>query len=352
VAEGRSGAQPIRLPRTHPGPFRVLAGRFALAAGAIVFIALVAYIGRAGYSDAAGDGVSFLDALYYASVSVTTTGYGDIAPVSDGARLVTTLVVTPVRVLFLVLLVGTTLEILTERSRHIIRLRRWSKRLSDHVIICGYGTKGRSAIDALLGKGLDPGQIVVIDERSDMIDRANADGFAGIRESAASAEALRRAGIERASAIVVAPDRDDTSVLITLTARELNRRCTIVSAVREAENVHLLRESGADSVITSSSAAGRLLGIATHSPTSVRVLEDLLEAGSGIDIVERPARPEEVGPEGVRSRDQLLVAVVRGDEVIGFADERAERIEGDDRLLCLRVNREGSTEARSEAKPP
>ena len=351
MAEATSSAQPIRLPQTHPGPFRVLAGRFALASGAIVFIALVAYIGRAGYSDAAGGGVSFLDALYYASVSVTTTGYGDIAPVSDGARLVTTLVVTPVRVLFLVLLVGTTLEILTERSRHIIRLRRWSKRLSDHVIVCGYGTKGRSAIDALLGKGLEPGQIVVIDERSDMIDRANADGFAGVNGSAASAEALRRAGIERASAIVVAPDRDDTSVLVTLTARELNRRLTIVSAVREAENVHLLRESGADSVITSSSAAGRLLGIATHSPTSVRVLEDLLEAGSGIDIVERPARPEETGPEGVRARDQLLVAVIRGDEVIGFADERAERIEGGDRLLCLCVNRERSTRREGGAKP-
>jgi voltage-gated potassium channel len=351
VAEGSSSAQTIRLPRTEPGPFRLLATRFAVASGAIVFIALVAYIGRSGYRDAAGDGVSFLDALYYASVSVTTTGYGDIAPVSDGARLVTTLVVTPVRVLFLVLLVGTTVEILTERSRHIIRLRRWSKRLSDHVIICGYGTKGRSAIDALLGKGLEPGQIVVIDERSDMIDRANADGFAGINGSAASAEVLRRAGIERASSIVVAPDRDDTSVLVTLTARELNRRSTIVSAVREAENVHLLRESGADSVITSSGAAGRLLGIATHSPTTVRVLEDLLEAGSGIDIVERPARPEEIGAEGVRARDQLLVAVIRGAEVIGFADERAERIEGGDRLLCLCVNRERSTRREGGAKP-
>jgi hypothetical protein len=64
--------------------------------------------------------------------------------------------------------------------------------------------------------------------------------------------------------------------------------------------VHLLRESGADSVITSSGAAGRLLGIATHSPTTVRVLEDLLDAGSGLDIVERPPRAAEIGAEGVR----------------------------------------------------
>ncbi len=335
MAEARSSAPRIRLPRTEPGPFRLLATRLAIATGAILFVALLAYVGRAGYRDAAGGGVSVLDALYYASVSVTTTGYGDITPVSDGARLVTTLVVTPARVLFLVLLVGTTLEILTERSRHIIRLRRWSKHLHDHVIVCGYGTKGRSAIDALTGNGLHPKQIVVIDEHPDTVDRANADGFAGITGSAASAEVLREAEIEQARAVVVAPDRDDTSVLVTLTARELNRHATIVSAVREAENVHLLRESGANSVITSSGAAGRLLGIATHSPTTVRVLEDLLEAGSGIDIVERPASPEEIGANGARPRDQLLVAVIRGDEVIGFDDERAERIEEGDRVLCL-----------------
>ena len=126
--------------------------------GAVLFIALVAFLGRAGYTDAAGGGISFLDALYYASVSVTTTGYGDITPVTDGARLVTTLVVTPVRVLFLVLLVGTTVEILTEQSRHVVRLRRWRKRLKDHIIVCGYGTKGRSAIDAVIGRGIGDGK--------------------------------------------------------------------------------------------------------------------------------------------------------------------------------------------------
>jgi len=43
-----------------------------------------------------------------------TTGYGDVVPVSDGARLTTTLVFTPVRILFLILLVGTTVELLAD----------------------------------------------------------------------------------------------------------------------------------------------------------------------------------------------------------------------------------------------
>ena len=79
---------------------------------------LVVYLGRDGYKDNNGDGVSLLDAVYYATVSLSTTGYGDITPASDSARLINVIVITPLRLLFLIVLVGTTLELLTERSRH------------------------------------------------------------------------------------------------------------------------------------------------------------------------------------------------------------------------------------------
>ena len=68
--------------------------------------------------------------------------------------------------LFLIILVGTTLEVLTEQYRTGRRLTRWRRTVKDHVIICGYGTKGRSAVSALLENGLDKSRIVVV-ERSD-----------------------------------------------------------------------------------------------------------------------------------------------------------------------------------------
>ena len=227
-------------------------------------------IGRDGYFDPEDDSISLLDAFYYSTVTITTTGYGDVRPVSDEARLLTTIVVTPARVLFLILLVGTTLEILAERSRHAFRVRRWRKHLRDHTIICGYGTKGRSAAKTLLGRGIEAERIVVIDPTAGARMRADDDGLAAISGDASTGETLAEAGIAEAVSVVVAVDRDDTAILITLTARELNPKATIVAAVREEENVHLLHQGGADGVITSSAAAGRLLGLSSETPAGDR----------------------------------------------------------------------------------
>jgi voltage-gated potassium channel len=93
-----------------------------------------------------------------------------------------------------------------------------------------------------------------------------------------------------------------------------------VAAVREDENAHLLHESGASAVITSSSAAGRLLGLAKTEPLITDVLEDLLSVGSGLDIVKRPVTEEEVGLlVELHSRNPVL-AVARDGELMRFDD--------------------------------
>lgn len=313
----------------------LLVRRLGLVLALVTLVALSAYLGRDGYRDAAGGQISLLDAYYYATVSITTTGYGDITPITDGTRLVTTILVTPARVLFLILLVGTTVEILTERAREGYRRRRWRSGLEDHIIVCGYGTKGRSAVTVMLGKGTERSKIVVIDSDPQAVEQANAAGLAAVAGDATTTAALEQAGVRTARSILVASDRDDATVLTTLTARELNTTATIVSAVREEENAHLLRQGGATSVISSSGAAGRLLGLATQAPNLVEVLEDLLSVGEGLDIVERPVRPEEVGGRAAPSDGELVVAVSRGDELLRFDDVRMASLEDGDRVVCL-----------------
>ena len=178
---------PVEFPGSDTPPLRRIGFRLAIALGLIVLVAMVTYLGRDGYVDPEDSEVSLLDAFYYSTVSITTTGYGDVRPASDEARLLTTIIVTPARILFLIILVGTTLEILAERSRHAYRVARWRKRLHDHTIICGYGTKGRSAVQTMLDKGLDAERIVVIEpnaRRAHGSDRGRPDRDPGKRRRA------------------------------------------------------------------------------------------------------------------------------------------------------------------------
>jgi voltage-gated potassium channel len=291
------------MPDRGISPLRALVWRALVAAVALLAAASIVYFGRDGYIDGYSDTpISFGDAVYYATVSLSTTGYGDIVPVTDTARLWTTLAITPLRVLFLVVLVGTTVELLTERSRQAFRIDRWHRRARDHVVVVGYGTKGRAAVQTLRGRrqGDGPGDgagadIVVVDIDRDRLDAAAAQGLVTVHGDATRSWVLQLAGVPRAAGVVVATNRDDTAVLVTLTARQLAPSVRIVAAVREAENLRLLRQSGADSVVVSVETAGRLLGMATRTPAVVDAVEDLLTPRAGLAIAERPITDSEVG---------------------------------------------------------
>ncbi|WP_307676084.1 TrkA family potassium uptake protein [Streptomyces sp. V4I2] len=325
----------VKLPRkVVEHPFRQVARRVFMALSLLVATSLIVYADHDGYNDNSDGSIDLLDALYYATVTLSTTGYGDITPVSDAARLTNILVITPMRVLFLIILVGTTLEVLTERTREEWRLNRWRSTLRDHTVVIGFGTKGRSAIQTVCATGLKKEQVVVVDPSSKVIDAATADGYAGIIGDATRSDVLMRAEVHRARKIIIATQRDDTAVLVTLTARQLNKGAKIVAAVREEENAPLLKQSGADAVITSASAAGRLLGLSVLSPAAGMVMEDLIQQGSGLDIIERPVIKAEVGKRP-KETDDLVVSVVRGHRVLGYDDAAVGTLQLTDRLITI-----------------
>ena len=101
-------------------------------------------------------------------------------------------------------------------------------------------------------------------------------------------------------------------MLSVLNARQLNADAYIVAAVREGDNVSLVRQSGADAVVTSSDAVGRLLGLSAVSPALGSVIEDLLTYGDGLEVAERDLLVPEVGKQPQQLPDQVI-AVVRDD---------------------------------------
>ncbi len=325
----------ISIPELQASPWRAIGKRVVFAVVALFFTAVIVYIDREGYRDAQGNPLSFLDSLYYSAVTLSTTGYGDITPLSPQARLVNILIITPMRVLFLIVLIGTTLEVLTERSRQALKIQRWRNSVRNHTVVIGYGTKGRTAVEAMIGDGIKPSEIVIVDGDAAALEAAAQDGLVTVRGDATKSDVLRLAGVAHAAAIVVATNRDDTAVLATLTAREINPRAKIVASIREAENQHLMRQSGANSVVVSSETAGRLLGIATKTPTVVEVIEDLLTPDEGYSIAEREVDPTETGGSPKHTKD-IVLGVVREGVLYRVDNSKVEQIEVGDRLLYVR----------------
>ncbi|NIZ89536.1 potassium channel family protein [Kineococcus rubinsiae] len=333
----------LKLPRSRPvGPMRAIALRLGVALALVVVAWALVLVERDGYRDSADGSVSVVDALYYTTVTLSTTGYGDITPVTTSARLVNALVVTPMRILFVIVLVGTTIQALTERSRTEIRLARWRSRMREHVLVVGYGTKGRNAVRALRLQGHRADRILVVDADPRATADATADGYVAVTGSATRAETYRAALAERAASVVVALDRDDTAILATLALKRLAPHLTIVAAAREAEHADLLRQSGASSVVVSSETTGRLLGLAADSPAAVDVVEDLVSFGEGLDLHDREVVAAEVG----RAPADLpvpVLAVHRGGRTLRFNDPALGPLRAGDRLLEVVAPADGAS---------
>ncbi|BCI80510.1 NAD-binding protein of Kef-type K+ transporter [Mycolicibacterium sp. TY66] len=325
----------LQIPEAFVSPIRRIVRRVIYALLVLAAAVLVVYLDRDGYRDAQENEMSLLDCIYYATVSLSTTGYGDITPLTPSARLVNVLVITPMRIAFLIVLIGTTVETLTTQSRQALKIQRWRSTVRNHTIVVGYGTKGRTAVQAMVGDEVAPGDIVVVDENPAALDRARAAGLVTVVGDATKSEVLRLAGAQHAKSIVVATDKDATAVLVTLTAREVAPKAKIVASAREAENQHLLRQSGADSTVVSSETAGRLLGIATQTPSVVEMVEDLLTPDAGFAISEREVEAKELGGSP-RHLTDIVLGVVRDGQLLRVDSPEVDALAAGDRLLYIR----------------
>ena len=332
----------IALPDVVRSPWWELGRRLLAALAILVGTVLLVYLDRAGYRDGNDPPdfkVGLIDSIYYTTVTLSTTGYGDIAPVTAQARMVNAFVITPLRIAFLVLLIGTTLEVLASQGRESFRVARWRKNMGEHVVVVGYGTKGRSAVETLVNNGHDRESIIVVDPSALAKEEAHRDGLAVITGDATRREVLRSARVHLATNVIITTDSDASNVLSTLTVRQLNPDVWIVAAVREQENVALMRQSGANSVITSSEAVGRLLGLSSMSPMLGSVMEDLLTYGEGLEVAERELLLSEVGKQPQSLPDQVI-AVVRDEKVHRYFDPVVTLLNRGDRLIVVRPAKE------------
>ncbi|MBW4329289.1 potassium channel family protein [Stakelama sp. CBK3Z-3] len=325
---------PATLKRRSSMPVWLSIGWRVLGVLALLGLAVaVHWFDREGLRDSYDGEVSFLDVIYFTMISITTTGYGDIAPVTERARMFDALVVTPIRVFAVLLFLGSAYNFVLKRTWERWRMSLIQRNLNGHVVVAGFGTTGSEAVDELIARGTDPRQIVVIECDTDAAARAEALGCNVLQGDATRDATLEDLKLSRARSMIVAAGRDDTSILITLTARHLAPDLPVSVIVKAEDNELPARQAGASTVINPVSFAGLLLAGSSGSRHIADYITDLASVRGSVAMNERAAAPEEIGKPLSAISTGLGMRIYRDGKPYGFTDPECTALQAGDLIV-------------------
>jgi voltage-gated potassium channel len=317
--------------------------RVLFVLGLIALAIAVHWFDREGLKDNADGQISFVDIIYFTMISITTTGYGDIVPVTERARLFDALVVTPIRVFAILVFVGTAYSFVIRRTWDKWRMRMIQKNLTGHIVVAGFGVTGREAAEELIARGTPPERLVIVDCLEEALHEAEALGCTVMQGDATRDATLEAVRIARARSLIVTAGRDDTAVLITLTARHLAPALRISTTIRAEDNELLARQAGATTVVNPVSFAGLLLAGSCGGTHATEYLTDLASAAGRVQLVERAVAPDEAGRPLSALTSGLGLRIIRAGRPIGFWQPEAQRIEAGDVIVeIIPTGRDGT----------
>jgi voltage-gated potassium channel len=328
------GPDAVTLRRKSPLPIWVqIAWRGALVLGLLLLAIIVHWLERDGLKDSYDGSVSFLDVVYFTMISITTTGYGDIVPVSNQARMFDAFIVTPIRIFFVLIFIGTAYTFVFRRTWDKWRMAKIQESLCGHIVVAGFGTSGAEAVDELIALGTAPQEIVVIDPSTEALERAESIGCAVVEADATRDKTLQAVRIGQAKALVVSAGRAATPNLITLTARHLAPKLNISVAVRNEDNELLARQAGASTVINPVSFAGLLLAGSTTGAHIADYIADLASSSGRVRLAERVVRDEECGKPLTALAQGIGVRIYRDGKPYGFWEPEAQALRPGDCIV-------------------
>ena len=331
----RDRSEKVLFASAEANPGRVLAARALIILALFALVTGILWLDRGGIRDQIDGELSFVDLVYFVVVSLTTVGYGDIVPVTERARLIDAIIITPARLMVWLVFVGTAFELFFHKGLERIRMARLQQQLKDHVVICGYGHSGRTAAAELVRRGTPPQQLVVVDQKEELLQEAATAGHIGLRGDATMDRVLRDAGVDTAAAVILCTGRDDTNALAVLTVRQINPRTRVITDAHEEENAPLLKQAGADVTVSPSQISGFLLADSVSHRHVTDFVLDVLSSGGRLLLNERPAHASELGkPAGVVG-DTMIVRIYRNGRPIGFWEPEGQVIRAGDVVLAL-----------------
>ncbi len=315
-----------------------LARRFSYL---LLAIAATLLIGTVGFTIIA-DYPPF-DAFYMTLTTMTTVGYGEIHPLSRGARIFNSfLIAFGVTTIFIAIgaMTQTIIELEFGDAIGKRRNKRMINQLKNHYIICGYGRVGRGAAEELQHAGVP---FVVVDSSPERVERAMTAGMLGAMADATRDETLHQVGIERALGLVAALATDADNLFVLLSAKGLNPK--IYVAVRAAEEgaEEKMRRAGADAVFAPYSITGHRLAQSLLRPHVVQFLDfttkdigmdvaiEQVRVSEGSEMVSKTIRGMQLG----RDFGVIVLAIRKRDGEMMFNPPADTAVEGGDFLIVM-----------------
>ena len=288
------------------------------------------------------EGWSIVDSLYASAQTVTTVGFGDVAPRTFYGRIFASF--------FMLFGVGIVLYALTTTVQSIIQsemlstfghLRRSLKmsKVRDHFIICGAGRVGSNLIRGLQGTE-DPFVVIESDRRK--VEELSDQGIAVLVRDATLEESLREAGVEHARGLATCLPEDADNVYVVLTARDLNPKLHIVARAAEEQAESKLIRAGANRVVAPTIIGGHRMAMALTKPAVGDFLDSVtanelelgfeqLEIETGSKLIGRKLRETVIRSE----LNIVIVSVRRNDGTIIFNPSGETQILNGDMLVAI-----------------
>ena len=267
--------------------------------GLLIFLGIMGYIIIERYS--------FLEALYMTTISITTAGFDEVRPLSDEGRLFTIFLLLTSWATFAWVITRVTQFVVTGEINQYFKTKKNMKavtELNHHVILCGFGRNGQQAARTLKNHNMD---FVVIEKEKESMEKILPffPELIYLIGDGTDDDLLKKAGIEKAIALITALPDDADNVFIVLSARGLNQKLQIISRASDESSFPKLRKAGADNVIMPDKIGGSHMATLVSKPDVIEFM-DFLSSEDG-ESVNMESVPYDLLPPAIKDKPLRIV---------------------------------------------